>query len=84
MSKVTYKVGNKEFLFETNLQIVNLLAVETCLIEEIKKHKLKNNIAGKIKDIVFQDDNGLVAVANDFEKIDTLTIVNIPKNKVTK
>ena len=38
MSIVKYKVGSKDYSFCTELQIANMLTVETVLIEEIKNH----------------------------------------------
>lgn len=67
MSKVNYRVGKKMYSFSTDLQISNLLAVETCLIEEIKNNMRKNDVQGVMQDITLMDDNGLIASAKDFK-----------------
>ena len=77
MSVVKYTVGNKEYSFQTTLQVANLLAVETALIEEIKTSMRSNQVNGIMHDISIEDDNGLLAEAKDFNSIGKLTIKEI-------
>lgn len=82
MSKITYKIGRKRYSFDSDLQIVNMLAVETCLIDEIKKNMKENSIKGIIHDVTITDENGIIASANDFKQDKLcLTIKNIEKNE---
>lgn len=82
MSKITYKIGRKRYSFDSDLQIVNMLAVETCLIDEIKKNMKENSIKGIIHDVTITDENGIIASANDFKQDKLcLTIQNIEKNE---
>ena len=74
MSIVKYKVGSKDYSFCTELQIANMLAVETVLIEEIKNHMCLNDVKGIMHDISIEDDNGILAEANDFKDICNLNI----------
>lgn len=71
MSIVTYKVGEGIYSFSTKLQIkqfIDMLALETLLIDEIKNHKKDNGIEGIIHDVTIKDDSGLTASAKDFRK----------------
>jgi len=74
MSIVKYKIGAQEHSFSTDLQIANLLAVETFLIEEIKNNMRLNDVKGIMHDISIVDDNGIMAVANDFKDTGKLII----------
>ena len=79
MSTVNYKVGSKEYCFDSRIQLkgISLIAVEQNLIEEIKTDMLERNVPkyGPMHDITIVDDNGITAVAKDFKEIGTLTIV---------
>ena len=74
MSIVKYKIGAEEHSFNTDLQVANLLAVETFLIEEIKNNMRLNDVKGIMHDISIVDDNGIMAVANDFKDTGKLII----------
>ena len=74
MSVVKYKVGSEEHSFSTDLQIANLLAVETFLIEEIKNNMRLNDVKGIMHDISIVDDNGIMAEAKDFKDTGKLII----------
>ena len=74
MSRVKYKVGSKEYFFKTDLQIANLLAVETCLVDEIKDNMRLNNLNGIMHDISIEDENGLIANAKDFSEVGKLKL----------
>lgn len=74
MSKVKYKIGSVEHLFNTEMQVANLLAVETFLIEEIKTNMSRNGLEGIIHDITIEDDNGIIAEAKDFKDVGKLKI----------
>ena len=77
MSTVKYKIGSEEHSFSTEIQIANLLAVETFLIEEIKNSMRLKGIEGIIHDISIEDDNGILAKAKDFRDVGNLKIVMI-------
>ncbi len=74
MSVVKYKVGAEEHSFSADLQVANLLAVETFLIEEIKNDMRLNDVKGIMHDISILDNNGILAEANDFREIGKLKI----------
>lgn len=79
MSTVIYKLGEKEFSFQTVLQTnsMPLIGVEQNLLEEIKNEKHMNHPdeKGMIHDVTLFDDGGEIAVAKDFQEIGTLTII---------
>lgn len=80
MGIVKYKVGEETFGFETDLQIVSdeaLFSLEEHLMEEIKGHKHHLNPqprCGYIHDVVFEDDNKLIATVKDFTKLGNLIL----------
>ena len=80
MSKVKYMVGNQEYYFETNLQIISkeqLFQVEEHLMEEAKEHKIHLNPQpkfGYIHNLIFEDDNGFVAKVADFKKPGNMSV----------
>lgn len=78
MSVVTYKVGAKEYSFESRLQIkgISMIAVEENLNEEVKLDIQKNKPPHyRVHDITLVDDNGRIACAEDFTEIGNLKIV---------
>jgi hypothetical protein len=82
MSKVTYKYGKDCFSFETELQYDPEIEspdfqLEEHLMMEIKEHKLHLNpqpLGCYIHDVVFQDDNGVIAEVTDFIKLGNIVI----------
>ena len=82
MSKVTYKYGKESFSFETELQYDPQnespdFQLEEHLMMEIKEHKLHLNpqsLGGFIHDVVFRDDNGVVAKITDFINLGNIVI----------
>lgn len=79
MSKITYKVGSKNYSFYSNLQLKGIpsIAVEQNLIEEIETdmHRRRAPKYGPMHEITIVDDNGITAVADDFSELGTLTII---------
>ncbi len=79
MSTVIYKLGEKEFSFQTALQTnsMPLIGVEQNLLEEIKNDKHMNHPdeMGMIHDVTLFDDGGEIAVAPNFKDYGTLTII---------
>ena len=78
MGKVTCKLGDKNYSFNTNIQLTNLVEAETLLHEEIKSiiRELKSTGETSVypHDLEIKDDNGLVAFAESFENIGNLKI----------
>lgn len=79
MSIVTYQIGKKEYSFESCLQLrgIPLIAVEENLHEEVKNHikSLRLTTPPFPNNITVVDDNGIIAVAKDFQEITNLKIV---------
>lgn len=79
MSTVIYKLGEKEFSFQTALQTnsMPLIGVEQNLLEEIKndKHMYHPDEKGTIHDVTLFDDGGEIAATPDFKDYGTLTII---------
>lgn len=79
LSTITYKVGTNEYSFYSHLQLkgISLLAVEQNLIEEIKTDMHRREVPkhGPMYEITIVDDNGITAVASNFSKLGTLTII---------
>lgn len=66
MSTIIYKIGSKEFSFNSRIQLkkIPLIAVEENVMEEIRLDIQKRPKSyGKVHDITLLDDNGLIAYA---------------------
>ena len=78
MSSVTYMIGNEVLGFETELQYTSEedeFKLGEKLLVEIKEHlsHVKSYLQkGYIHDVVFKDNNGIIAKAKNFKDINTL------------
>lgn len=80
MSKVSYYVGSEAYSFDSCLQLKNipLIAVEENLHNEVRLDFQKKKLPHYgIHDITICDDNGIIACAENFEKIGNLKIVKL-------
>lgn len=81
MSVVHYKIGPKEYSFESHIQTlcISPMAVEENLHEEVKRDIQKRNLKLAIppRDIILCDDNGHIATIKDFQEIGNIQIKDL-------